>query len=208
MNAPQHIAIYMPSLGGGGAERIMVNLANALAERGHRVDLVLVKAEGPYLANVSDKVSVVDFKARGVLQSLPALVGYLRRQRPGSVLSVLSSANVVALLARIFSGIRFRLVVSERSTYSMQRNATSSLKERMYQLVIPAIYRLADAVVAVSRAAADDLVASTGIPPRLVTTIYNFVDIDCERFYPRAASPGIEQGSKTIFAAIVSRSVV
>lgn len=43
----RHIAIYVPSLRGGGAERIMVILANGMAARGHRVDLVLTQAIGP-----------------------------------------------------------------------------------------------------------------------------------------------------------------
>ena len=52
MGVAEHIAIYLPSLCGGGAERIMVTLANAFAERGFQTDLVLVKAEGPYLNHV------------------------------------------------------------------------------------------------------------------------------------------------------------
>ncbi len=47
------IAIFLPSLNGGGAERVMVTLANAFAVRGYAVDLVLAKAEGPYLSRVS-----------------------------------------------------------------------------------------------------------------------------------------------------------
>lgn len=34
------IALYLPSLRGGGAERVMVTLANGFAERGYAVDLV------------------------------------------------------------------------------------------------------------------------------------------------------------------------
>ena len=45
----EHIAIYVPSLSGGGAERVMLDLASGLSDRGIRVDLVLVKAEGHYL---------------------------------------------------------------------------------------------------------------------------------------------------------------
>jgi hypothetical protein len=35
------IALFLPTLGGGGAERAMVTLANALAERRFAVDFVL-----------------------------------------------------------------------------------------------------------------------------------------------------------------------
>ncbi len=44
------IAIFLPSLRGGGAERMMVNLSKGFAKCGLKVDLVLTKAEGPYLS--------------------------------------------------------------------------------------------------------------------------------------------------------------
>ena len=43
-----HVALYMQSFAGGGAERVMINLASGLAARGLRVDLLVVRAEGPY----------------------------------------------------------------------------------------------------------------------------------------------------------------
>lgn len=41
---PQRIAIFCPSLAGGGAERAMVNLASGLLASGKRVDFVFVRA--------------------------------------------------------------------------------------------------------------------------------------------------------------------
>lgn len=43
------IARSLPSLCGGGAEKVMVNLAQGFAEHDLTVDLVLARAEGPYL---------------------------------------------------------------------------------------------------------------------------------------------------------------
>lgn len=36
------IAIFLPDLRGGGAERVAVNLANSFTQRGHAVDMVLL----------------------------------------------------------------------------------------------------------------------------------------------------------------------
>ena len=54
------VAIYISSLRGGGAERVMVIIANAIADRGYPVDLVLSNAIGPYLAEVSPSVNLVN----------------------------------------------------------------------------------------------------------------------------------------------------
>ena len=76
------LAVFLPSLNGGGAERSMLNLAHGVAERGYAVDLVLAQAKGPYLSGVHKAVRIVDLKASRVLTSLPALVRYLRKEQP------------------------------------------------------------------------------------------------------------------------------
>lgn len=62
-DAPGHIALFMPSLGGGGVERVMLNLAGALVARGHRIDLVLCRVEGPYRDRVPAELNVVALRA-------------------------------------------------------------------------------------------------------------------------------------------------
>ena len=108
----KHVAFFINSLRGGGAERVMLNLANGCAERGLKVDLLLAKAEGPYLTELHRSVRLVDLKAGRVRFSLPGLVRYLRRERPQALLSALDGANVVALWARSLAGVPVRTVVS------------------------------------------------------------------------------------------------
>lgn len=62
-HAAKHIALFMNSLAVGGVERVMLNLADALVKRGHQVDLVLCRVEGPYLGQVPASVKVVALKA-------------------------------------------------------------------------------------------------------------------------------------------------
>ena len=59
--------IFLPSLAGGGAERVMVTLANGIAARGYRVDLVLAKAVGSYLADVAPAVHIIDLNVLPVI---------------------------------------------------------------------------------------------------------------------------------------------
>jgi hypothetical protein len=115
------IALFLPSLRGGGAERVMVNLARGFVERGLRVDLVLARAEGPYLSQVPKEVRVVDLGARRVLYSLPGLVRYLRRERPQAMLSALNHANIVAIWAKLLARVQTRLVVAEHNLKPFHR---------------------------------------------------------------------------------------
>ncbi|WP_280565062.1 glycosyltransferase [Chromohalobacter sp. 48-RD10] len=145
----------MPSLAGGGAERVMVTLANGMALRNVKVDLVVVKAEGVYLEDISPQVRLVELGASRVLFSLPALVRYLRRERPYALLSALNHANIIALWARKLARSGTRLVVSERNTLS--RDVSSGRFKRGLPWLMRLNYPSADAIIAVSSGVADDL---------------------------------------------------
>ncbi|MEM2567684.1 MAG: glycosyltransferase [Candidatus Bathyarchaeia archaeon] len=167
------IAIFLPSLRGGGAERVMVNLARGFYEQGLIVDLVLAKAEGPYLSEVSPGIRTVDFKVKRVLHALPGLIRYLRRERPKALLSAMSHANIVAIGAKKLSQAKSRLVISEHNTLSQATKHTSLQRVRFMPFLIRRFYPWADAVVAVSYGVAEDLVAQTGLSMEKIKVIYN-----------------------------------
>ena len=169
----KRLALFIPSLRGHGAERTMLNLAKAVAEQNYIVDLVLARAEGPFLAEVPKSVRVVDLKAPRVLTSLPALVRYLRRKQPQAMLSAMGYANIVALWARRLAGVATRVVVSERNTLSCSVQHASSRRGRLMPHLIRRFYPLADGIVAVSKGVADDLAQVTGIPREHIQVIYN-----------------------------------
>lgn len=174
----QRVCIYVPSLHGGGAERMMVNLANDIASRGFAVDLVLAEAAGPYLAEVAPRVVVVDLGARSVIRSLPGLARHLSSSRPDVLISALSHANVVAILARLWSRVPARLVISERSVVVAPGMPASSEKDRVVRLLMKLLYPQADRIVAISRGVQDDLEKLIGVPREKLKTIYNPVVTD------------------------------
>lgn len=151
----------------------MVNLARGFAERGLRVDMVLVRARGVYTAAVPRAVRVVDLRASSVTASLPALFRYLRCARPEVVLSTLGTANVVAILAARLSGVPTRIVVRQALT---PRTDAHGLRRRMATLVLALqgrLYRWADAVIAVSEGVAGDIAKATGLPPQRIRVAPN-----------------------------------
>jgi glycosyltransferase involved in cell wall biosynthesis len=167
------LALFLPSLESGGAERSMVNLAREFASNGFHVDLVLAKAAGPYLPEVPDSVRVVDLGGRRVLATLPGLVQYLRREQPAALLSALDHANVIALWARGLARTRTRVTVTVRSMHSDRERNSPSAKGRWLPLVARRFYPWADAVVAVSRGVADDLAKDMRIGRDAIGVIYN-----------------------------------
>ena len=167
------MAIFAPSLAGGGAQRSTLKLARGLADRGYEMDLVVAQARGPFLSELPDNVRLVDLMASRVLSSLPALVRYLRNERPHAMLAVLNYANVVALWARHLSGVSVRLVVSERNTLSHSAPHSPRKRARLLPTLIRRFYPWADGIVAVSKGVADDLARTARIPRKNIRVIYN-----------------------------------
>jgi glycosyltransferase involved in cell wall biosynthesis len=166
----------MPSLGGGGAERVIVNLAAGFAVRGFRTDLVLASAEGPYLAKVPPSVRVVDLKASGVLRSVRSLAGYLRRERPVALLAALNHANLVAMAAARVPGARTRIVISIHST--IVREIQDAAGDRTWAIIywlLKRLHPLADAIVAVSEGVAEDFARFANIARDRINVIPNAV---------------------------------
>ena len=167
------IALFIPTIAGGGAEKMQVHLANCLASRGHSVDLVVANAQGPILKRASADVRLVDFKKSRALWALRPLRRYLRKERPDVLVSALSHANVVAIAARLlapFCGTR--VVVTERNAIRA-RLASGRWTDRAMLTLMRLLYPLADRIVGVSRGVADEAREVLRLKPAKVTAIYN-----------------------------------
>lgn len=173
MKTNERIAVFLPSLVGGGAERVMVTLVNGMAACGVPVDLVVAKAEGAYLADISPDVRLVDLDATRVSRSLPALVRYLRRVRPHALLSALNHANVIALWACKLARVGTHVVITEHNNVTRNMRLTAGSRSRLVLSLMRRFYPWASSIVAVSNGVADDLSQALALPRERVEVIYN-----------------------------------
>jgi glycosyltransferase involved in cell wall biosynthesis len=169
--ATPRIAVYLRLLSGGGAERILINLMQGFLRRGVKVDLVLNKIDGPYLAQVPPEVRIVDLKATRLLVGLPKLARYLRQEKPTALLTGLHYTNEIAIWAKRLAGSSTRVVVSEHNTLSIHGPSRDS--DRFSPLLAKLFYPWADGIVAVSHGVAKDLANVTGLPLNRIQVIYN-----------------------------------
>ena len=173
------IAIYLPSLSGGGAERVMVTLANTFVKLGFKVDLILAMAEGPYLNEVSHEVQIITLNSRRSWYLLPALAVYLRKKKPIVILAAMGHANVLSVLAKSLARVTTRVIISERNTFSISKMQSASMKIR---ILLPRLmawtYPIADGVIAVSSGVAEDLARSIKLPRSVIDVVYNPVVTD------------------------------
>lgn len=157
---PLHVGLFVPSFRGGGAERVMVTLANALADRGHRVDLLVAEATGPYASEVAPGVNLMDLDCGRVFKALWPLQRYFRQMRPDAVMSTMTHTNTVTSMAMRLSGHDARLILREAN----EPTPNAGLYERIIHRLGRWPYLRADAVLSVSPAVRDSVRADMHLP--------------------------------------------
>lgn len=169
--ARMRVAFYMHDLSGGGVERMRLTLIEALAQRRVEVMLVLGSRTGPLVPLLPHGLQVIELGASRTLAAIPRLARFLRDAQPDILVSSLNHNNVAAMVARMLSGSRARLIICQHNALSGERMLgwKYSLVPHLYRL----LHRSANAAVAVSRGVANELCFVGGIPRSKISVIYN-----------------------------------
>lgn len=171
MTATPRVAVYLPSLEGGGAERAMVDLANGLRSKGIAADVVVTRDEGPWRQLLSEHVELKSLKTRSSLTGFLKLVCYLHRARPDVVIANGASSIILASLAR---RIGSRAAVVARIPVNQTAGlAKVNLKWRLVRKAQSALLPRADAVVTNSTGSSEDIVQGIPRAAARVRTIHN-----------------------------------
>lgn len=167
------IAFFLMDLNGGGAEKVMLSLANGFVEQGLKVDLVLVKLEGEYLPLISPKVRVINLQSHRLLAGLYPLVKYLKQNCPKMLISALEDPNTIAILAKILAQVPTRFVVTVHNPLLPTYEKSTELKRKLIPFFVRWLFPIADAVVSVSQGVADGVAKISGLSQKDMTVIYN-----------------------------------
>jgi glycosyltransferase involved in cell wall biosynthesis len=169
------IACFFSTSGHSGVDRAAQHLIPALARRGYQVDLLKVRRHGPHLPEIPPGVRVIDLGSRHTYACLPAIAGYLRRERPAVLLSDKDRVNRTALfartLARLGTPLPTRLVFSSGTTISIDLATRGPLERWVQRNSMGRLYPFADQVIVTSAGVADDMAAYTGLARTLIRVV-------------------------------------
>lgn len=168
------VMFVLPSFAGGGAERVMAQLAARLDPARFAPTLLTMAAEGPVGRHIPDTLRIIDLKRPRLRAALPALIATIRRERPDVVVSTFGYVNLALLVARRLLPSGTRLIIRDANMPSL------SLPQvrfgRLMRLGYRTLYRHAHRVVCTSRLMAEDFIRNFRVPGDRITIVPNPVD--------------------------------
>jgi glycosyltransferase involved in cell wall biosynthesis len=207
--AKLRVLLLLPSLHGGGAERVAMHIMKHVDRSRFDVRMGLLTKTGPYVAELDESLVDVavgerflDFDqgnaqiyqfarlATGTLLAPANVVAMLRRFRPHVVLSFRKGMSLITLAAvTLYGRSRVRWLAREgnNTLAVIDDEVRSPLARRSVRQLTALCYRAADRLLTICHEMAHDLQTQLQLDPARVRTIYNAVDLaEVER---RASEP-------------------
>lgn len=191
MYGQKRLCIFIPSFDNGGVERMLVNLANGCTEQGVAVDLIVNRADGPYLSLLNSGVRVIELDLTHPVRRAFALAQYLRDERPDVLLSAKEQDDRVAVRAKQLAGVNTSVFLRVGTTIStmLAGDTWNPFRRWLRHRAVRELFRRADGIIAVSQGVAQDLAALFGLPSERIHVLPNPV-VTSELYRLAEESPG------------------
>jgi glycosyltransferase involved in cell wall biosynthesis len=174
------VTFAIPSLAGGGAERVAVQVLNALDGGRWDRSIFLFERSGPYLADLSPSIRVHDSATVSRLGRWRALRRFIRSERPDVIVAFLSYLSVLSAARAAAVGSRVVFAIGTPVTAFLADKDyrwSGAFSRRLFSRAMRIGISFADLIVATSRGVADDLVEAFGGTHRRVRIVHNPVDV-------------------------------
>lgn len=172
----KNLAIIIPHLTGGGAERFASNISLLLNKRWNVINILY---EGRITYPYGGKVIALNSPpAFNILDKLYKFISRIikikqikKKENIDISLSVMESSNIVNIL----TAGRDKTIISTRSFRSV-RQGKKDLNTFIYKILMRLLYKRANRVVSVSTIIANSLIHNFGVQKKQVRVIYNPID--------------------------------
>ena len=173
----RHVLFLIPTLTGGGAERVIVTLLRHLDRSKFRLVLVVVNMrDAAYRADVPEDVELIDLKYSRVRYAVPKIMRLIWQTRPDVVFSTLGHLNLALAMIRPLLPNRVRYI--GRETCVVSENLKECTQPRVWGWAYRRLYPRFDIVVCQSLDMRDDLIGHFAFPPHKAVVIHNPVDVE------------------------------
>jgi glycosyltransferase involved in cell wall biosynthesis len=165
------ITVFVATSGHSGVDRLIRHLVPSMARRGYPVDVLKIRDHGPDIEDQLQGVQLIDLKVKHVYSSIPALIRYLKHRRPAVMLTDKDRVNRTAILARAWSRVPTRLVLSSGTTISIDLDNRGAFERWLQKRSMKYLYPYAENIVVTSEGVADDMAEYTGLARKRIQVV-------------------------------------
>lgn len=183
------VMFFLPTLGGGGAERTVIQLANSFAGQGLNIHLGVCDLNGvkaKLLPEISPKIQLVNFDCGRVANAIMPLKLKLQTEQYDCLVATQTHTNIIAAFAKKLAGVQTRLIFREVSTPSKNMK-TQGVAKFILKTLVNFTYPMAQQVVCVSKGVEQDFREYYSYKKSNLSTIYNPV-LD-EAYFEKLKTP-------------------
>jgi glycosyltransferase involved in cell wall biosynthesis len=177
------VLIVVPSLRGGGAERVMLNLAEHLSSQAFNVKFLVISSKDHQFFSPKENLEVCFLGKNKVIYSIFSYRKFLKENEPYILISSLTHLNVISVFVNMLSGFRGKIILVEHNKFSFKILSKTSWTDRFAKLLAFFAYRLSDCVVCVSKGVQESVVRSIKINRNMTRVINNPVLENFKRNY-------------------------
>ncbi|MEN3014401.1 MAG: glycosyltransferase [Endomicrobiia bacterium] len=173
------IIFVIPSLSGGGAERVLVNILKYLDRSRFFSKVIVFEPKNDYEEDTPGDIEIICLNKKSrfdFFKLLLLLSKKLKEEKPDLVVSSLSYANYLTLLANRIFKLNFSIVITEQNYPDME--ISTQRFSSLHKFLMKKTYSFASAVIAVSKGVKENLCENYGVNENKCFVIYNCVDFD------------------------------
>jgi len=172
------LTFLAPNLMGGGAERVTARLAAHFSQDNqYQLDLLLLKAEGPYLNDLPDGINIIELNCSKALYALPKLINYLRKNKPDILFTSQIHISTIALAAINIARVKTRAIVRQPSMLKPAYKK-ESLNLKLRRSIFLKLALKADRVIVSSKNMKSEFLDNSKISREKIKVIYNPLPIE------------------------------
>ncbi|MDA7818282.1 glycosyltransferase [Sulfurimonas sp.] len=174
MDVKKRIVFLVPSMRGGGSERVMSVILNYIDKSSFDPILILLQKEGEYLSDLPKDLKIVDLNVSNTRYSMFKVIKIIFRLKPDIVMSTLGHLNILLALLKPFLPRNIKFIARESSIVSIVNK--NSKYENILNYLYENIYNRFDIIISQSKYMKKDLVESYNIDSNIIKVINNPLD--------------------------------
>ena len=152
------IIFFLPTFADGGAESVIISLANQFLKTGKDISFIVGNSKGKNKLRLNSRIKLVNFKKDRLLKCFTLLTNKLVKLNPTTVVTTLTHSNLLFCFLKRLYNFDFQLIIRETNIEPLKYSSMSErLKFIFLKYLKKLLYNSADYILAINSRSKKDL---------------------------------------------------